>query len=123
MKIGFRQIVLCTVFAGLAAPAALAQSPDNPFLRGRYTAVTERNQAEFDPEAVRAGTFQVWSSLGLSAAYNDNIFATDNNPDDDTVFHVRPQIEARSDWTVHELVAGFNFDHQEYVANDDETST
>ena len=123
MKLGFKQIVLTTVFAGLAAPVALSQTPDNPFLRGRYTSVTERSQAEFDPEVVHAGAFGVWSSLGLFASYNDNIFAEDDNPDDDTVIHVRPEVEARSNWSSHELIAGLFVDHQEYVANDEETST
>ena len=35
MKFGFKQIILSTVFAGLAVPA-FAQTADNPFDRGRY---------------------------------------------------------------------------------------
>ena len=123
MKIGFKQIILTTVFVGLAIPAAFAQSPDNPFQRGRYTAVTERSQADFDPEAVRAGSFDIWASLGLDAAYNDNIFAEATGPDDDTIIHVRPVVEARSDWTSHALTANLSVNHREYVANDAETST
>jgi hypothetical protein len=123
MKLGFKQIVLTTVFAGLAAPAALSQTPDNPFLRGRYTSVTERSQAEFDPEVVRAGAFGIWSSLGLFAAYNDNIFAVDDNQEADTVIHVRPEVEARSTWSSHELNAGLLVDHREYLENDEESST
>ena len=123
MKIGFKQIILTTVFVGLAVPAAFAQTPDNPFQRGRYTAVTERNQADFDPEAVRAGAFDIWASLGLDAAYNDNIFAEPDNPDDDTIIHVRPTVEARSDWTSHALTANLSVNHREYVANHAETST
>lgn len=123
MKIGFKQFVLSTVFAGLAVPAAIAQSPDNPFDRGRYTSVTERRQADFDPEPVRAGSFNIWSSLGLSGEYNDNIFAEPDNPDDDTVIHVRPNVEAQSNWTSHALNAALYVDHREYVANDAETST
>jgi hypothetical protein len=123
MKFGFKQIVLSTVFAGLSVPAAFAQSPNNPFDRSRYTAVTERSQTDFDPGPVRAGSFDIWASLGLEAAYNDNIFAEADNPDDDTVIHVRPEVEARSDWTSHALTAGVQVDQREYVANNDETST
>jgi hypothetical protein len=123
MKFGFKQIVLSTVFAGLSVPAAFAQSPANPFDRGRYVAVTERSQADFDPGPVRAGSFDIWASLGLEAAYNDNIFAESDNPDDDTVIHVRPEVEARSNWTSHALTAGVRVDQREYVANNDETST
>ena len=123
MKIGFKQIVLTTVFVGLSAPTAFAQAAGNPFERGRYTAVTERNQADFDPEAVRVGAFDVWSSLGLDAAYNDNIFAEATGPDDDTIVHVRPVVEARSNWTSHALTASLSVNHREYVSNDAETST
>lgn len=123
MKIGFKQIVLSTVFAGFAVPVAVAQSADNPFQRGRYTAVTERSQADFDAEAIRAGSFDIWSNLGLSAEYNDNIFFEENGPDDDTVVHIRPDVVARSDWTSHALNAGVQVDHKEYVSNDSETST
>lgn len=123
MKIGFRKIVLCTVFAGIATPVALAQSVDNPFNRGRYVAVTERAQPQFDPEPVRAGAFDVWASLGLSAEFNDNVFATTTNEESDTIFRVQPNVEARSTWSSHELNAGVSLDHREYQENDSETVT
>jgi hypothetical protein len=123
MKIGFKQIVLSTVFVGLSVPTAFAQSADNPFERNRYTAVTDRKQADFDPEAIRAGSFDIWSSLGLAAEYNDNILFESEGPDDDTIVHIRPAATAQSDWTSHALNAGFVVDHNEYVANDSETST
>jgi hypothetical protein len=123
MKIGFRKVALCTVFAGLAAPVALAQSTDNPFERGRYTAVTERPQPDFDPEPVRAGTFDVWASLGLSAEFNDNVFAQDINEESDTILRVQPAVEARSNWSSHELNAGVAIDHRGYQENDSETVT
>lgn len=123
MKIGFKQIALSTVFAGLSVPVAVAQSADNPFDRGRYTAVTERSQPDFDPEAIRAGSFNIASNLGLSAEYNDNIFFESEGPDDDTIIRVRPEIAAHSDWTSHALNAGVAVDHREYVSNDSETST
>jgi hypothetical protein len=123
MKIGFKQIILTTALAGLAAPVALAQSTDNPFARGRYTAVTERQQSEFDPEPVHAGAFEIWSRLAASADYNNNIFAEPNNADDDTIIHVQPDIDVRSMWSSHELTAGLGIDHREYVSNQDESTT
>src|SRR5690606_16740439 len=110
MKIGFRKIVLCTVFASIATPVALAQSVDNPFNRGRYIAVTERAQPQFDPEPVRAGAFDVWASLGLSAEFNDNVFASTTNEESDTIFRIQPNVEARSNWSSHELNAGVSLD-------------
>src|SRR5689334_23091975 len=103
MKIGFKHIVLSTALASLAAPVAMAQSADNPFLRGRYVAVDQRHQNEFDPEPLHAGAFDIISSLGVSADYNDNIFAQSSNQDDDTIICIRPELEARSTWSSHEL--------------------
>jgi hypothetical protein len=126
MKIGFKQIVLTTALAGAVAPVALAQSADNPFARGRYTAVTERSQSEFDPEAVRAGAFDIWSSLGLGLDYNSNIFAQPKDQDndtEDTIYRVNPSIEARSNWSSHELSAGVSLDYSDYHRFETETVT
>lgn len=123
MKIGFKQFVLTTALAGLVAPVALAQSADNPFQRGRYTPVAERPQPEYNPEPVRAGAFQIWSRLGVAAEYNDNIFAEQNNQDDDTIIRVRPELDVRSNWSSHELNTGVSITHNEYVSNSGETTT
>ena len=53
MKRALSVLMLSTAIASVIAPAAMAQ--ENPFLRGRYTSVTERDQPEFDPVPIRAG--------------------------------------------------------------------
>jgi hypothetical protein len=117
MKIGFKQIALTTALASVVAPAALAQAVDDPFARGRHTAVTERSQSEFDPEALRAGAFDIWSSLGLGIDYNSNIFAQSKDQDNDTedmIYRVNPSLEARSNWSSHELSAGVAVDYADF---------
>ena len=116
-------LMLTTAIAAFLAPVAMAQEGENPFLRGRYTSVTERGQPEFDPEPVRVGTFNVNASLGASAEYNDNVFASPNNEQSDTIIRLQPTVEARSNWTSHELAAGVSVDHREYSENDSETAT
>jgi len=126
MTIGFKHIALSTALVGLVAPAAMAQSNDNPFLRGRYTAVTERSQGDFDPEPLRAGAFDIWARLGLSAEYNSNIFASPKSADNDTsdaIFRANPEIEARSNWSSHELNAGVSVDYKDYQRYETETVT
>jgi hypothetical protein len=123
MKSRLNALMVTTAFVALMSPAALAQEGDNPFLRGRYTAVTERAQPEFDPEPVRAGAFNINASIGASAAYNDNIFAEQTNEDSDTIFRIQPKVEARSNWSTHEIALGGEVDHKEYSDNDSETST
>lgn len=127
MKFGFKQIALSTVMAtalaAATAPAALAQSPNNPFQSDRYTSVTDRQQPDFDPEPVRAGAFNVMANVGLAADFNDNVYATDNNTISDTILRFTPQIDARSNWTAHSLAAGLAVNHNEHLDQGSETST
>lgn len=121
MKPTFKQVLLTTAIAATIAPVAAAQ--DNPFIRGRYVDVTSRAQPEFDPLPVRAGGFDIISSVGVAGEYNDNIFATPDNEDGDTILRATPRVEARSNWSVHELIAGATVDHREYLDFGDESST
>lgn len=121
MKPSLKQVLLTTAIAATIAPVASAQ--DNPFLRGRYIDVTERSQEEFDPRPVRASGFDIMASAGVSGEYNDNILATSTNEISDTIIRATPRIEARSTWSVHELAAGAELTHREYVDNGDESST
>lgn len=121
MKPSLKQLLLTTTIAATIAPVAAAQ--DNPFLRGRYVAVTERVQEEFDPQPVRTSGFDIISSVGVAGEYNDNIFAEESNEDSDTILSLTPRIEARSTWSVHELAAGLRVDHREYTDYGDESST
>jgi hypothetical protein len=123
MKPSLKSLMVTTALVALMAPSALAQDGENPFLRGRYESVTERRQPEFDPEPVRAGSFNINSSIGLGASYNDNIFAQPSNEESDTIVRITPQVEARSNWTAHELALGAAVDHREYAENDSESTT
>jgi hypothetical protein len=121
MKPSFKQLLLTTAIAATVAPIATAQ--DNPFLRGRYVDVTTRSQPDFDPQPIRSGAFVITSSLGVSGEYNDNVFAEPDNEDDDTILRVTPRVDARSDWTVHELALGGWVNHREHMDFDTENTT
>jgi hypothetical protein len=49
------------------------------------------------------GAFIVYPSLTLGTEYNDNIFATDGDEEDDIIFRIRPQVLVASDWDNHSL--------------------
>lgn len=123
MKPAFKRLLLTTAIAATIAPVAAAQGADNPFLRGRYTDVTTRSQPEFDQQPVRAGSFEILSSVGLTAELNDNVLAEEFNTDEDTILRFTPRADIRSNWTVHEVQAGFSLDHREYMEIDSETTT
>ncbi|MEQ1610096.1 MAG: outer membrane beta-barrel protein [Hyphomonadaceae bacterium] len=120
MKLGLKHLLLTSAVAGVLAPFASAQ--DNPFIRGRHVAVTERGQPEFDPEPMRTSGFDIISSLGLSGELNDNVYAQFTNEVDDTIIRARTQVEARSTWSVHALRAGASVDHREYSSESSETT-
>lgn len=125
MKTGLSTLALNIALAGTLAPAALAQQgdPANQFVRNRFTAVQDRQQPEFDPEAIRLGTFIVNSGVSAAARYNDNIFGQSTNTTGDTILEFVPQADFRSDWLVHELDFGATVVNRNYLDNSDESST
>lgn len=67
------------------------------------TTVTSRPHPETDAIGVLLDSFVLFPSLTLGTEYNDNIFATDGNEEDDVIFTVSPQIAMQSDWGRHAL--------------------
>jgi len=57
----------------------------------------------YEPLGIRAGAFLVFPSIDTGLTYDDNVFATKNDTDDDFIFTVRPEITAESQWSVHSL--------------------
>ena len=67
----------------------------------RGETVTNRPRPELDPLGVHAGGFFIYPHLGLQEFYNDNIFATDSNEEDDFITLISPRVDVTSDWTRH----------------------
>lgn len=103
--------------ASLGSGDGLAQEPE------RGVSVFERPRPDYDPVGIRAGSFLVLPKVELGQSYNDNIFATDTNEDDDFITIVSPEVEVQSDWSRHQLTfnagaaAGFYWDHtdEDYI--------
>ncbi len=121
MKFGLKHLLLTSALAGVIAPVASAQ--DNPFLRGRHTAVTDRGQPEYDPEVIHVGSFDLSSSLYAGAEYNDNVFGQASGQQSDTVIRIRPEAVMTSNWSVHALAFGAVVDHREYLEQDSESAS
>ena len=86
----------------------------------RTTTVTERPRPELDALGVRQGSFIVFPSLEVGETYNDNIFATQNNENDDFITTVTPAIRARSDWNQHLLQLDGKVDVVRYASSSQE---
>ena len=76
-------------------PAALALSLGAP--------AVAQEVGPYDPLGIRAGPFLIYPSLNVSEAYNDNVFATDNDTDDDFITLISPQLRAESNFSRHSL--------------------
>jgi len=59
----------------------------------------------FEPLGIRAGAFLVYPTLATTGTYDDNIFATKDDEEDDFIFTLRPDIRAESQWSRHSLAA------------------
>jgi hypothetical protein len=67
----------------------------------RGETVTNRPRPELDRLGVRAGGLFIYPSLGLQEFYNDNIFATDRDEEDDFITLISPRVDVASDWSKH----------------------
>lgn len=68
-------------------------------------AVTLAQDDPYEPLGIRSGAFLIFPSLQTSVTYDDNVFATNNDEDDDFVFNVSPEVRAESQWSRHSLAA------------------
>lgn len=92
---------LALLGATLVSPVALAQQPaPEP---ERNVTVEERRRPQFDPLGIRAGGFLVYPSLQVGGEYDSNVFALENNEEDDFGLLIRPRITAVSQWSRHSL--------------------
>lgn len=100
---------------GLSGTAwAQDQDAENP-----NVTVQDRERPDYDPLGIRAGTFLVFPSLSVQGGYDDNVYATDDDEQDDFFTTVRPEIEARSDWNRHALNFGAAAEGALYQEEDD----
>ena len=79
--------------------------PQSNFARDRNVGVRQRAHPGYEAVGLRAGAFMVWPKLNATVERNDNIFASETNEQDDTVFHIAPEISAQSTWSRHFLSA------------------
>ena len=71
-----RPLILTVAALGIGVPAvALAQEV-----------------GPYEPLGIRAGSFLIFPSLNVSEIYDDNVFASDNNTDDDLITVISPQV-------------------------------
>jgi hypothetical protein len=76
-------------------------------------------QDPFEPLGIRARAFLIYPSLTASGTYDDNVFATKNDTEDDFIFTLRPEVRAESQWSRHSLAASAFGEFGFYAEEDD----
>jgi hypothetical protein len=72
-------------------------------LAGVPTVAVGQEVGPYDPLGIRAGAFLIYPSLSVAEVYNDNVYAVDNNKDDDLITVIEPQVRAESTFSRHRL--------------------
>ncbi len=91
--------LICLILLPLSAVIE-AQNYDAP---GLGEMPVSSHPQDYKPLGVRAGSFMLHPGVHLAAEFNDNVFYTKENTQDDTIFHIRPYITAQSTWSRHSL--------------------
>lgn len=99
------------ILAALALPA-FAQEPVH---------VLDRPKPEFDPVGGRVGSFFIYPKAELETRYESNVFATENNVEDDFIGVFNPQVSILSDWSRHALRAEAGAEVGRYAEFTDES--
>lgn len=114
-----------------------AEKPVPKFLETKTEMISsgslrETDKAEAPPEVAKKDLFAQpdgyrWSGLrfmpqlGLSTAYNDNVFATENNEDGDFVTSVKPYLHIETLGEKHVMNIDLAYEYRRYADNEDES--
>ncbi|GBD42667.1 hypothetical protein HRbin40_00122 [bacterium HR40] len=90
-------LLVSTCLAALSCEA-FAQEPPKP-----NVTVRERARPEYDPLGIRAGMFMIYPSLTVGSEYDSNVFASENDEEDDLGLLVSPRVNVQSLWSRHAL--------------------
>ncbi len=82
-----------------------AQDLGSNFKRDRNVSVRQRPRPDYEAIGIKTGGFTVYPRLTVEAEHNDNIYAVASGEDDDLIWHVKPEVAARSNWSRHSLGA------------------
>ena len=83
--------------------------------RGQNVSVIGRPRPDYEAEGLHLGGFMVYPSVGLTAAYDDNIYALPSNvsiptglngPRGDMIYTIAPQVNFKSTWS-RDSLAGY----------------
>jgi hypothetical protein len=107
-------ILLVTLMLSLSTNAVLADrvDPSQP--------VSTRDRPAYDPAGISPGGVGLYPSLGVEYRTDDNIFAEDETPTDDSIVVYNPRVVGRTGWSRHEVEAGVDIESARHSDNSGE---
>lgn len=115
---GVAVALIVAPFAARAQAPTLFHFETREPIRG--VTVTGRARPDLDPLGIRAAGFLLYPKLAVAEQYDDNIFSTDTDEEDDFITIVSPSIQLRSNWRNHALNFFATADIGLYAENNDE---
>ena len=106
----------------IGAPSAQAQIETAP-VATMPAAEISADQSLFQAKGLPIGDFRLFPSLGLDAAFDDDVFRTSLSPISDYYFLISPAVVLRSEWERHMIEFKANLDQYQYVRLDHENHT
>jgi hypothetical protein len=86
-----------------------------PADRGRNQSVLEHYRPDYQPQGLNVSSFKVFPSLETGGGVSDNVYQTNDARKTDVFGAVKPQLDVRSDWNMHELTFLANTYLRRYV--------
>lgn len=82
--------------------------------------VLSRPRPDYDPLGIRAGSFLIFPSVGVSTTYDSNILATPTATKSDIYITEQPGVTVSSDWNRHAVGMSASGQFKQYTSHDSE---
>lgn len=98
-------VAFTALLAASAPHIAAAQDLGSNFKRDKNVTVRERPRPDYEAVGIKTGGFTLYPRVTATVEHNDNIYANDVLVESDTIWRVKPEVAARSNWSRHALGA------------------
>jgi hypothetical protein len=82
-----------------------AQDLASNFKRDQNTSVRQRPRPDYEAVGLKTGGFTLYPRVTVEATHDDNIYAVASGEQSDTIWRVKPEVAARSNWSRNALGA------------------
>lgn len=111
----YRALALAVIFLLIPVSPFAQELPDDDVI-----GVRQQYQPDYEPLGIRSGAFNLNPSLEVSEEYDDNIFRDETGKKSDFITAVKPGLNVRSDWNLHEVQFTARGDLGYYADNSNE---